>query len=56
MSQLVRQRCQQEPANEDEALLLQLVAEVKAATHQAKRSLQKGITEAERVLKELKAS
>ena len=56
LSQLVRQRCQQEPASEDEALLLALVAEVKASTREAKRSLQKGITDAERALKELRAS
>lgn len=56
VSQLVRKRCQQEPASEDEALLLQLVAEVRASTRKAEKSLQRGITDAERVLKELKAS
>jgi hypothetical protein len=55
LSQLVRQRCEKKPAsNEDEELLATLVKEVRAATAKAKVSLEKGLTDAEQVLSEIR--
>lgn len=54
VSQLVRQRCEKKPAkNEDEELLAALVKEVSAATAKAKKSLEKGLNDAEEILNEL---
>ena len=54
MSELVRQRCTQKPATEDEELLAVLVAEVNQATAKAKKSLDKGLKNAEKVLAEIR--
>ncbi len=55
LSQLVRQRCEKKPANnEDEELLAALVKEVGAATARAKLSLEKGLDDAEKVLAEIR--
>ncbi len=54
LSQLVRQRCEKKPPNnEDEELLAALVKEVSTATAKAKLSLEKGLNDAEKVLTEL---
>ncbi len=51
LSQLVRQRCEQKPLNnDDEELLAALIEEVHAATIKAGLSLQKGLDDAEKVL------
>ena len=55
LSQLVRQRCEKKPTNnEDEELLATLVKEVRAATAKAKVSLEKGLSDAEQVLAEIR--
>ena len=54
MSELVRQRCTQKPATEDEELLAVLLAEVNEATAKAKKSLEKGLKNAEKVLAEIR--
>ena len=54
VSELVRQRCQTKPSK-DEALLAELVAEVRKATKKAKASLSKGLKDAESVLEEIRS-
>jgi len=55
LSELIRLRCENNTSsNDDEALLLSLISEVKASTGKAKKSLQQGIRDAEAVMKELK--
>lgn len=54
MSELIRQRCTQKPATKDEELLVALVAEVNKATGKAKKSLDKGLKNAEKVLAEIR--
>ena len=55
LSQLVRQRCEKKPTdNEDEELLAVLVKEVRAATAKAKVSLEKGLADVEQVLTEIR--
>ncbi len=55
LSQLVRERCRQKPAsNEDEELLSLLVAEVVQATARAKVSLERGLADAEKILTEIR--
>lgn len=55
LSQLVRQRCEKKPPNdEDEELLAALVQEVRAATVKANLSLKKGLDTAEKVLAEIR--
>jgi hypothetical protein len=54
LSQLVRQRCENKPTNQDEELLAALVKELSAATAKAKSSLEKGLADAERVLSEIR--
>ena len=56
LSQLVRDRCKRKSADADEELLLELVAEVRSSTSAAKKSLEKGLKEAEITLQELRAS
>jgi len=56
MSELVRQRCTQKPANNEEALLTALVDEVNEATRKAKNSLEKGLNDAEKVLAEIRGA
>ena len=55
LSEFVRNRCLDESADKDEEFLLQLLKEVKAATRKAKRSLEKGIADAENVISEMRA-
>jgi len=55
LSELVRQRCEKKPTNnEDEELLAALMEEVRAATVRAKISLEKGLDDAEKVLAEIR--
>ena len=54
LSQLVRQRCEQKPDNNDEKLLDALVKEVGEATVKAKISLEQGLSDVEKVLAELR--
>jgi len=54
MSELVRQRCIQKPAGKDEELLAALVSEVNKATVKAKKSLEKGLGDAERMLADIR--
>ena len=57
LSQLVRQRCEKKPQNnEDEELLAALVKEVSAATARAQLSLEKGLNDAEKVLAEIRSA
>ena len=55
LSELIRQRCLSKP-NEEEVLLSTLVTEVKKATRKAKKSLDKGLKEAEKILTELRSA
>lgn len=54
LSQLVRQRCENKPPNQDEELLAVLLKELEEATARAKLSLEKGLADAEKVLLELR--
>lgn len=54
VSQLVRQRCENKPQSKDEEMLAALVQEVQKATAKAKASLEKGLSDAEQVLTELR--
>ena len=54
LSELVRQRCQKKPS-EDEILLSTLVREVRLSTQRAKASLIKGLNDAENILSELRS-
>ncbi len=54
MSELVRQRCTQKPTNNDEALLAALIGEVNNATKKAKKFLEKGLSDVERVFEEIR--
>jgi hypothetical protein len=54
VAKLIRQRCEKKPTNnEDEELLQVLVKEVRTAAVRAKLSLEKGLADAEKVLKEI---
>ncbi len=54
VAKLIRQRCEKKPTNnEDEELLQILLKEVRTATVRAKLSLEKGLADAEKVLKEI---
>ncbi len=56
VSELVRRRCLQRPPNEtDEQLFAELVAELRSSVAAAKRNLNKGLRDAEAVLKELRS-
>lgn len=54
MSELVRKRCMRKPSSSDEELLAVLVDQVSDATAKAKRTLEKGLQDAERVLEEIR--
>ncbi|MFZ0727371.1 MAG: hypothetical protein WCD88_03070 [Desulfobacterales bacterium] len=54
LSQLVRQRCENKSPSQDEELLAVLLKELSEATARAKLSLEKGLTDAENVLSELR--
>ncbi len=56
VSELVRRRCEQRPQNEgDEQLFAELIAELRSSVAAAKKNLNKGIRDAESVLKELRS-
>ena len=56
VSELVRRRCEQRPQNEgDEQLFAEVIAELRSSVTAAKKNLNKGIRDAEAVLKELRA-
>ena len=55
VSELVRRRCEQRPPNaEDEKLFRELVSELIDSVAEAKQNLDRGIHDAEAVLKELR--
>ena len=54
LSELVRQRCENKPKNEEEELLAILVKEVTSTTIRAKASLEKGLADAEQALSEIR--
>ncbi len=54
VSQFVRQRCENKPQTQDEEILATLVKEVGAATARASASLEKGLSDVELVLAELR--
>ncbi len=54
VSELIRERCLNKPANdEEEAILKALVEQVNESTAKAKQSLSKGLQEAKKTLKQL---
>ena len=53
ISELIRKRCTNKP-DEEEALLLAMVADVKEATRKAKVSLNKGLKDVEDALAEIR--
>lgn len=56
VSELVRRRCEQQPLNEnDEELFAELVTELRTSVSAARKNLNKGIRDAESVLKELRS-
>ena len=55
VAELIRHRCENKPANsEDEEMLVAMAKEVRKATARAKESLEKGLADAEKVLKEIR--
>jgi hypothetical protein len=54
VSQFVRQRCENKPQTQDEEILATLIDEVRTATAKASVSLQKGLSDANRVIAELR--
>lgn len=55
VSELVRKRCQAVPPSADEIALKELIDVASKATQRASKSLEKGINDAESILKELRA-
>jgi hypothetical protein len=54
VSQFVRQRCENKPQTQDDEILATLIEEVRTATAKASVSLEKGLSDAERILAELR--
>lgn len=54
LSMLVRRRCEQRSVNEEDQLLIDLLAELKGATKRAEESLDKGIACMQQTLAEIK--
>jgi hypothetical protein len=55
VAELIRHRCENKQANsDDEEMLLAMAKEVRKATAKAKASLEKGLADAENVLKEIR--
>jgi hypothetical protein len=54
LSLLIRRRCEQRPVNDDEQILMDLLAELSVSTAKAKNSLDKGLEEARKLLAEIK--
>ena len=55
LSMLVRRRCEQREVNEEEQLLLELLAELKTATKRAEESLDLGMASMAQTLAEIRA-
>ena len=55
LSMLVRRRCEQQSANEEEQLLIDLLAELRTATKRAEESLDQGIESMQQTLAEIRA-
>jgi hypothetical protein len=55
LSMLVRRRCEQREANEEEQLLLELLVELKTATKRAEESLDIGMASMAQTLAEIRA-
>ncbi len=55
LSMLVRRRCEQHEANEEEHLLLELLAELRTATKRAEQSLDSGMASMAQTLAEIRA-
>jgi hypothetical protein len=55
VSKLIRQRCLQRPANDEEEIIQYFLAELKSSTARALVSLEEAIAEATQVLEEIKA-
>ncbi len=55
ISELVRKRCQAVPPSDEEMALKELIAVASEATKRASKSLEKGINDAEAILKELRS-
>jgi hypothetical protein len=54
LSMLVRRRCEQQAANEEEQLLMDLLAELRTATRRAEESLDRGIESMQQTLAEIR--
>lgn len=54
VSQFVRQRCESKPQTQDDEILATLLEEVRASTAKASASLEKGLSDAEQVLAEMR--
>lgn len=54
LSMLVRRRCEQQEKNEEEQLLMDLLAELKTATKRAEESLDRGIESMQQTLAEIR--
>ncbi len=54
LSMLVRRRCEQQTANEEEQLLMDLLAELRTATKRAEESLDNGIESMQQTLAEMR--
>lgn len=54
LSMLVRRRCEQQQVNEEEQLLLELLAELRTATKRAEQSLDRGIESMQQTLAEIR--
>ncbi len=55
VAELVRRRCERQPPTEDEALLAALTQELSKAVAEAKRSLDRGLRDAQAVLDDIRA-
>ncbi len=54
LSMLVRRRCEQQSANEEEQLLMDLLAELRISTRRAEESLDRGIESMQQTLAEIR--
>jgi hypothetical protein len=54
LSMLVRRRCEQQTVNEEERLLMDLLAELKMSTKKAEESLDRGIESMQQTLAEIR--
>jgi len=56
VSELVRSRCRAVPPSDDEIVLKELIIQATKATERASKSLEKGLNDADKVLKELRSA